>query len=341
MVKLNIDLPESFFQEEERDGYLVSAKTKQLWAVQLDLLNEFDRVCKKHNLKYILDFGTLLGAVRHKGFIPWDDDVDVSMLREDYDKLMDVGSKEFNEPYLLQNVTKEKYYDEPTSKLRRTDTTYLMPHNLRFRSPYNQGIFIDIFVFDALPSNDENIVKQTRQTTTKMYARAFASAHRPGLFDGYVLPLTALRYFYLKCRYGSSQTQQVQREQFAKQCVSSPFVCNIQSQATRVRPLSWFENVEYAQFENLSMPIPVCYDEVLKECYGDYMRPVRGTSAHNLIFTDSSHSISDLISQLGSYEKLMKQLNVNIADYTIGFKDCLEILKIKMKYFSFRISNHN
>ena len=75
MVELKIKLPDSFFYEEERDGYWVSSEIKELWAVQLDLLNEFDRVCKKYNLKYILDFGTLLGAIRHKGFIPWDDDL--------------------------------------------------------------------------------------------------------------------------------------------------------------------------------------------------------------------------------------------------------------------------
>ena len=331
MVKLNIDLPESFFQEEERDGYLVSAKTKELWAVQLDLLNEFDRVCKKYNLKYILDFGTLLGAIRHKGFIPWDDDLDVSMLREDYDKLMEIGPKEFKHPYLLQNVTKEEYFDEIVSKLRRADTTYLMTHNLQYRSPYNQGIFIDIFVFDALPSDDENVVKQVRQTATDMYIRAFLSAHRPALFDGYKLPAKVVRYLYLTLKHGSSQVQQLKRERFAKQYATSQYVGNIQSAATFVRRRSWFEKVKYVQFEVLNMPIPECYDEVLRERYGDYMTPVRGTSAHNLIFTDSSHSLSELISQSGSYKKLMKQLNINIGDYTIGFKDCLEILKIKMK----------
>ena len=85
MVDLNIKLPESFLQEEEREGVVVSAELKKLWAVQLDLLCEFDRVCKKHGLRYILDFGTLLGAIRHKGYIPWDDDQDVSILCEDYD----------------------------------------------------------------------------------------------------------------------------------------------------------------------------------------------------------------------------------------------------------------
>ena len=111
MVDLKVKLPDSFFHEEVRDGYLVTAKVKELWAVQIDLLCELDRVCKKYNLKYILDFGTLLGAVRHKGFIPWDDDLDVSMLREDYDKLMEVGPTEFTHPYFLQNHDTEIGYD--------------------------------------------------------------------------------------------------------------------------------------------------------------------------------------------------------------------------------------
>ena len=87
MLNIKLELPEGFLEEEERDGYLVSAEMKKIWAVELDLLNEFMRVCKEHDIRWFADGGTILGAIRHNGMIPWDDDIDVCMYREDYEKL--------------------------------------------------------------------------------------------------------------------------------------------------------------------------------------------------------------------------------------------------------------
>ena len=100
MVELNIHIPHDFINDEVRCDYTVSSKIKEVWAVELDLLNQLDIVCKAHNLKYFAGAGTLLGAVRHKGFIPWDDDIDVYMLRSDYDKLIALACA-FKEPYFL------------------------------------------------------------------------------------------------------------------------------------------------------------------------------------------------------------------------------------------------
>ena len=101
-MNIKLDIPAGFFEGEERCGYYVSPEMKKVWAVELDLLSEFARVCKKHNLKWWICYGTLLGAVRHKGFIPWDDDVDVVMMRSEYDKLCEVSREEFRHPYSLQ-----------------------------------------------------------------------------------------------------------------------------------------------------------------------------------------------------------------------------------------------
>lgn len=104
MVELkSIDLPANFLEEEIRDEFLVDVKRKQVWAVELDLFLKFVTVCRKYNLRYYADSGTLLGAVRHQGFIPWDDDMDFVMFRDDYDKLCEVGEKEFGHPYFFQS----------------------------------------------------------------------------------------------------------------------------------------------------------------------------------------------------------------------------------------------
>ncbi|MEE3413068.1 MAG: LicD family protein, partial [Bacteroidales bacterium] len=97
MVDLKVTLPKDFLQEEKRDGFVVSPAMKEVWAVELDLLAEFQRVADKHKINYIASGGTMLGAVRHKGFIPWDDDVDIMMLRKDYNKLLSVAG-EFEHP---------------------------------------------------------------------------------------------------------------------------------------------------------------------------------------------------------------------------------------------------
>ena len=89
MCSINSD----FLKEEYRNGYLITEKMKKVWAVELDLLSELDRVCKKYNIKYYAAFGTLLGAIRDKGFIPWDDDIDVWLLRDEYERLKQVAPK--------------------------------------------------------------------------------------------------------------------------------------------------------------------------------------------------------------------------------------------------------
>lgn len=86
------------------NDYKISDKMRKIWQVELSMLDKIDAICRKHHIQYFLLHGTLLGAVRHKGFIPWDDDLDIGMLRKDYDKFMEVAPKELGEPYFLQNM---------------------------------------------------------------------------------------------------------------------------------------------------------------------------------------------------------------------------------------------
>ena len=118
-----------FYQEEVRCDYLVNEKMKKIWAIQLDLLNKLLEVCQKHDIKVFAFAGTLLGAVRHKGFIPWDDDVDVCMERKEYERFLEVCNDEFPHPYFLQTALTDKRHFCGYARLRNSNTTGIIsPH---------------------------------------------------------------------------------------------------------------------------------------------------------------------------------------------------------------------
>lgn len=118
--------------------------------IQLRLLDALKDLCNKHNLVYWLDFGTLLGAVRHRGFIPWDDDIDVSMPMEDYKKFLKIADKELPKDIFLQTSNTDRTYKEYFAKLRDCYSTYLHHHETG-KEKYHHGIYIDIFPSVAYP----------------------------------------------------------------------------------------------------------------------------------------------------------------------------------------------
>lgn len=125
---------------------------RKLQMTELDMLKEVDRICRKYNIKYSLDGGTLLGAIRHDGFIPWDDDADVVMLREEYVKFSKACEKELDfEKFFLQDFRTDVNYRWGYSKMRRNGTIFLRKG--QEHGNWNQSVFIDIFVYDQVPDN--------------------------------------------------------------------------------------------------------------------------------------------------------------------------------------------
>jgi len=123
---------------------------RQLQMIELELLLEVDRVAKKYDIPYRIIAGTMLGAVRHGGFIPWDDDADVAMLREDYERFREACRVELDpDKYYFQDHTVTEGYRWGYGKLRRKDTLFLREHQEHM--PYEQGVFIDVFPLDPVP----------------------------------------------------------------------------------------------------------------------------------------------------------------------------------------------
>jgi lipopolysaccharide cholinephosphotransferase len=127
----------------------METQLRQLQLTQLEILKIFDSFCRKHELKYSLYAGSLLGAVRHKGFIPWDDDLDVCMDRNDYDRFLSLWETDPVNGYVLQNKDNSQYFDQSFTKLRKDHTTYL--EKQWQVGSHHTGIFLDIFPIDRLP----------------------------------------------------------------------------------------------------------------------------------------------------------------------------------------------
>lgn len=150
-----IQFDKKFFEGEERDGFYIESEMKRAWAAEMEVLAEIDRICKKHNITYFADSGTLLGAVRHNGFIPWDDDIDIAMLRSDYMKFIRVAKEELEPPMICLHSYQDGNWREPFGRVvNGLAGIELTPQHLeRYHGcPYSVGV--DIFILDSIPSTE-------------------------------------------------------------------------------------------------------------------------------------------------------------------------------------------
>jgi lipopolysaccharide cholinephosphotransferase len=124
----------------------------------LDMLVEIDRICRKNNINYWIDCGTLLGAVRHGGFIPWDDDLDIAMLEEDYHRFLEIAPKELPKNLFLQTKTSDPSFRRTLVKIRDNNSFFITPHD-DFTKDYHKGMFIDIFKLEPYPNINPKLRK--------------------------------------------------------------------------------------------------------------------------------------------------------------------------------------
>lgn len=277
-------IDKKFFRREIRSGYEVSEKMKKVWAVQLDLLDYFDKLCRKHNLRYYVDYGTLLGAVRHQGFIPWDDDIDVVMFRDEYEKLKMIAQDEIEFPYFFQN----SYTDRmiwALSKLRDSRTTAIEFPD--FPLEFHQGIFIDIFPLDDVP-DDMNM----KPIVGEMQRELWLSLVNP---DGLKEAVECGNRLILDADIIMGLLQMSIRERMkmfedfnAARCGMSSRVSFITDEFMGVPGVlrEWYSDTVYLPFEDRMVPAPVGYDHVLRSRYGDYMTPAQIPNQHDGIFYD-------------------------------------------------------
>ena len=246
--------------------------TEQVKCAQLDLVMELDRICRKHNISYFLTGGTLIGAIRHNGFIPWDDDLDVALLRKDYDRLMEVLKTELDPAYYVHDWYTDPASPLPYCKLRIRGTHYT--ETVSQKAKCDDGIFIDLFPFDPAPGDPAVRRRQARQI---YFLRRVLMVRA-----GYVLDkgstVKRLVYSFLKL-FSYCRSMESWKEQFKKVSKMGTedsglviSTCGAYSYERELKPSDMLDAVTEHIFEGKMLFIPEKYDEFLRSYYGDYMQ---------------------------------------------------------------------
>ncbi len=245
-------------------GRMEKLSQKEIQAHILEVLIYLDEVCRKNNIKYMLCSGTCLGAVRHKGFIPWDNDADVFMDRENYNKFFDVMQKE-NSKFKLLDYKNTENYCHPFFKLVDS-STYVNEIDLRYKSK-QMGVWVDIFPIDGLPNNKKEQKKYLRKRYIKLKLLCAEIIISPNPIKRAIKNF--IRLFLSKPYYKRIEDL----DNFCLQNSSPDGKYMLDATwGTKSFPRECWDNLTEAEFEGHMFFIPKNYNLYLSTIYGDYMK---------------------------------------------------------------------
>lgn len=250
---------------------------EDLKKVQLELLIEFDKICRENKLNYQLFSGTLLGAVRHSGFIPWDDDIDVCMLRKDYEKFIEISKGNINQKYFLQTFETDKFYMHNYAKLRKNGT--LIIDGGWPGLEMHRGIFIDIFPMDKVAPEKivAKIQKQLLFIIKKIKpfkSESVYTSSRNKLFKYVkIIIFNLLRPFSLQTLNRlQEKISRIYQNQNTVYSTALSHLDNSLYHSHMIENDDFYNTIE-VEFEGHLFPAPKNYDLVLTRNFGDYMTP--------------------------------------------------------------------
>jgi len=265
---------------------------RDLQMVELDILKEFIKICEEHNLKYYAVAGTVLGAARHKGFIPWDDDIDVCMPREDYKKFHEIVSSRKDSPYAIQTIHTDESLPILITKFVDKSVTMLSSLDTKVQNKFYA--FIDIFPMDGLPSN--KIARNIRVRRALMYRNLFllsifdihAEVGRKdkSLFKRLIFWLCDnfnLQRLLNGAKIATRGNKLLAKTRFPETDFCSPQLWG-QYKTKAVFPTEWFGEGALLPFEDIQIIVPAIYEKYLERLYSSkYMElpPVEKRRAHS------------------------------------------------------------
>lgn len=297
--------PENYFEDEVRDGFYISGMMKRCWAAQLVCLEDFRKFCEDMGIRWYAAYGTLLGAVRHKGFIPWDDDIDVWMMRSDYETFlrnvnMMPDSITFMEGRFGMND--RSLFDQPFGRI--INSMYFKWNEDFLRKykgfPYPAGI--DIFVLDKLASDPEE--EQARLTVNRYVSETIGQLSDGNMdISGRLDQIAA--WTGIAIDHSENLFQQLVQIYEGLNCLfedqDSDYVTAMHDWVPRASyrfSKDWFSDVIEIPFEMTTVIAPVGYDQIMRSWCGDYMKPVQGETHSYPFYRKAEKDIESAIGEL-------------------------------------------
>lgn len=281
-----LEFEDNFFSAEEIEGFYVSESMKRYWASTMETLRVLDEICKKHQITWYMDGGTLLGAVRHKGWIPWDDDIDICMKRNDYDKFLQVSMEEYPDYYYLSTCYSQDEHDSLwagfcNSKRIIGTTNWCETH---YGCPFIATV--DIFPMDVLPRDEKEA--NSLLSIIRLIWSIRDSIQRGDDFKEWEEGLRVIEsLFNISFERTKPLVGQLWRvvDMLGKSYTEKDGDYYVMwggypHYPNQVFRKEWYAEIEYLNFEQMVLPAPKCYREILTTYYGDYTVPVKDAADH-------------------------------------------------------------
>lgn len=285
-----MEFPKEFFLDEVREGFYIPAMMKRAWAAELEILATIDEICERHQLHYYLDYGTLLGAIRHKGFIPWDDDIDIMMMREDYEVFAKVAKAELPEELVFRSLTDGSNNYELVSSVQHKQMLISSPSIGKYHN-YLYGAGVDIFPYDLASKNQEKenlrqelfkslcilasfpSLQGEHQAVLEQEARKVEKISDIDLFRSLDYRKTLLKLLSNCFKQFNKDTEEDILNLLDLFLYKDREIARFKKE--------WYSEKSLLNFESLSLPVPKEYKKVISKRYKDYLSFEKGGGVHD------------------------------------------------------------